>query len=103
MATGLSIEKNFTSNSSGEDLTLENLAFNMNVFSFKCRFTVLLKNEAYCARTEKVYSIKLEKCFIPRREERSGPNGVHLTVFPFYMSVVKRNWGFKISNEIGLF
>ena len=67
VATGLSVEKSFTSNFSGEDLTLENLAFNMNVFSFKCRFTVLLKNEAYCARTEKVYSIKMEKCFIAFR------------------------------------
>ena len=41
--------------------------------------------------------------FIPRREKRSGSNGVHLTVFPFYMSLVNRNWGSKNTMEYPCF
>ena len=33
--------------------------------------------------------------FIPRREKRSGSIGVHLTVFPFCISLVNRNWFFR--------
>ena len=34
---------------------------------------------------------EMPKTFIPRREGRSEPNGVHLTVFPFYWGIDTEN------------
>ena len=36
---------------------------------------------------------------VPQMEERTEPNGVHLTVFPFYMWLRNQNWTFKNTNE----
>ena len=43
----------------------------------------------------KVYVLNLSKTFIPRREVREPPDGVHLTVFSFYMRWVDQKRDLK--------